>query len=129
LLNLPSAERRLRELAIAMPQLSATGVEVVVVPNSIDRQFVTGKLPGAIVDEGIREIGETYKLFARSFTVEDIAAVAPHVEYLVDKQGYVRARWLPSEGEGWRKLELLMKQIDALQQEKPSAPAPDEHVH
>lgn len=128
-LNLQNTEQRLRELAGAASTLSSAGVEVIVLPKSIDRQFVAGKLPGMIVEEGVREISETYTLFARSFNTESIPTALPHVEYLIDKQGYIRARWLSAEGEGWRKTELLMRQITALQMEKPSAPAPDEHVH
>lgn len=128
-LNVQNTEQRLRELASYSPKLQSAGVEIVVVPNLIDRQFVADKLPGMIVDEGIGEISETYKLFARSFNTESIPAAVPHVEFLIDKQGYIRARWLSAEGEGWRKTEFLMKQIEALQKEKPSAPAPDEHVH
>jgi hypothetical protein len=56
-------------------------------------------------------------------------ASTPHAEFLIDKQGYVRARWLPAESDGWRKFKLLMQQIDLLRKEKPRAPAPDEHVH
>jgi hypothetical protein len=51
------------------------------------------------------------------------------MEILIDKQGYIRARWLPTEGEAWRKMENLMVQVDSLLKEKPRAPAPDEHVH
>jgi hypothetical protein len=48
---------------------------------------------------------------------------------LIDKQGYIRARWLPAESNGWRKFDVLMQQIDALRKENPTTPAPDEHVH
>jgi putative copper resistance protein D len=129
LLNLQDTEQRLRELASNARELQSAGVEIIVVPNLIDQQFVADKLPRLIVDEGIREIGEVYKLFAASFNSEGTSGAIPHVEFLIDKQGYIRARWLPAEGAGWHKPGLLMQQIDALQKEKPSAPAPDEHVH
>ena len=95
----------------------------------IDRQFVDKQLPGLIVSEGIREIVETYKLFASSFNNENPMASTPHAEFLIDKQGYIRARWLPAENTGWRNFDVLMQQLDALRKEKPTAPAPDEHVH
>ena len=53
----------------------------------------------------------------------------PHMEFLIDRQGYVRARWIPRDGPGWDNLEKLWRDIDRLNQEKPSAPAPDDHVH
>jgi len=55
--------------------------------------------------------------------------VQPHVEYLIDKQGYMRARWLAAENDGWRNLAVLQQQVDLLANEKPRALAPDDHVH
>ncbi len=129
MLNLQDTEERLKQLDAVMPQLKSSGVEIIIVPNLIDQLYVTDKLPGAIVSEGGREITETYKLFARSFNDENPVLNTPHVEYLIDKQGYIRARWLPAENDAWRKSELLMAQVDLLRKEKPRAPAPDEHVH
>jgi putative copper resistance protein D len=82
-----------------------------------------------VVTEGGREIFATYALFAHSFADDKLGSAPKHVEFLIDKQGYIRARWLPNEGEGWRKIDVLMRQIELLQKEKPRAPAPDEHVH
>ena len=129
LLNVQDTEERLQQIAAALPQLKATDVEVIVVPNLIDYLFVADKLPGLIVNEGIREIAETYTLFARSFVDENLLTAIPHVEFLIDKQGYIRARWLPAEGDAWRDFTGLLSQVAHLQKEKPRAPAPDEHVH
>ena len=79
--------------------------------------------------EGIREIAETYRLFARSFSDEGLVMAPRHVEFLIDKQGYIRARWLPAENTGWRKIPALLQQIELLNREKPRAAAPDDHVH
>ena len=129
LLNLAATEKRLQQLAISLPQLRAAGVEVIVVPNLIDYLYVANKLPGLIVNEGIREITETYKLFARSFSDENLITTTPHVEFLIDKQGYIRARWLPAESEAWSKIAGLLSQVELLRNEKPRAAAPDDHVH
>ena len=129
LLNVADTEERLQQFSAALPRLKAAGVEVIVVPNLIDYLFVADKLPGLIVNEGIREIAETYTLFARSFADENLLTATPHVEFLIDKQGYIRARWLPAEGNAWREFAGLLSQVELLQKEKPRAPAPDEHVH
>jgi putative copper export protein/mono/diheme cytochrome c family protein/peroxiredoxin len=129
LLDVKATEQRLKELVGALPALRSGNVEVIVIPNLIDLQNVADRLPGLIVSEGIREISETYKLFARSFSDEGLVSGTRHVEFLIDKQGYIRARWLPAENEGWKKIEILLKQIDLLRKERPRAPAPDEHVH
>ncbi len=75
------------------------------------------------------EITETYKLFARSFSDENLLTTTPHVELLIDKQGYIRARWLPAESEAWSKIAGLLSQVELLRNEKPRAAAPDDHVH
>lgn len=129
LLNVQATEERLKQLAAALPQLQSAGVEIVVVPNAIDYLYVADKLPELIVNEGIREITETYSLFSRSFAEEKAFDVTPHMEFLIDKQGYIRARWLAAENDAWRKIDVLLKQVELLRNEKPRAPAPDEHVH
>ena len=60
----------------------------------------------------------TYRLFA----------AAPHAEFLIDRQGYVRtiAR---SRGQA-AEMEPLLAQIQELNQERvPVEPPPEEHVH
>jgi putative copper resistance protein D len=86
-------------------------------------------LPGPTVIEGINEITDTYRVFARSFADDSLGPGTPHAEFLIDKQGYIRARWLASENDAWRKIEVLFKQIELLRKEKPRAPAPEDHVH
>jgi hypothetical protein len=68
----------------------------------------------------------------RFFEVENWPAwryVTPRVECLIDKQGCVRARWLPAENDAWRNLDRLFSQVELLRKERPRAPAPDDHVH
>jgi putative copper resistance protein D len=96
---------------------------------SLAERSVAERLSGLIASEGIREISETYKLFARSFSDESLVAGPRHVEFLIDKQGYIRARWLPAENDAWRNIDRLLSQIELLRKEKPRGPAPDEHVH
>jgi len=118
---------RVRQLAASLPRLRAAGIEVVVVPDSTP--YDASSYPGLIVNEGMREIIDTYALFARSFLDENLLSSFPHVEYLIDKQGYVRARWLPSEGDAWESIDDLLVQAEILRKEKMRAPAPDSHVH
>jgi putative copper resistance protein D len=55
--------------------------------------------------------------------------VPAHLEFLVDRQGYLRGRWIATEGLGWGEPEQLLTAIDVLLQEKRIAPPPDLHVH
>ena len=55
------------------------------------------------------------------------------MELLVDRQGYLRARWIPGQlgqtREGWGDLNALLAEIDRLAREVPVAPVAAEHVH
>jgi len=120
-------EERLKQLAAALPRLQAAGIEVILVPNSID--YPASDYTGLIMSEGQREITETYTLFSRSFPDENLLTAPTHAEFLIDKQGYIRTRWLPSEGDAWKSIGDLLAQVAFLRKEKPRAPAPEWHVH
>ena len=127
--DIKSTEERLKMLEDALPSLDSAQVEIIVIRNLVDLLNVANRLPGLIVTEGFREIYETYKLFARSFSDESLVTGTRHVESLIDKQGYIRSRWLPAENEGWKNFDRLITQVELLRKERPRAPAPDEHVH
>jgi putative copper resistance protein D len=135
LFSLPESMNRLRQLDRSHSQLAAAGLEVLLVPSNT-KQAKDEAAPAvsnpALVTDGSEEIFRTYSLFGYSFEHDrNSPEVFPsrHAEFLLDKQGYVRARWMPSEGTGWLKLESLLRQVEILSQEKSQAPAPDDHVH
>jgi hypothetical protein len=75
-------------------------------------------------------------LFRRDLTAQGLKPVPPpvsHMELLVDRQGYLRARWIPAQldenREGWGDLNALLAEIDRLAREVPVAPVAAEHVH
>jgi putative copper resistance protein D len=132
LFTIPSSEPRLQQLDEHRARLQAAGLDVLLVPTN--REEIRGReermeLGWPVVTDGSQEISETYALFSRSFAEPKTSSEPPHMEILIDKQGYIRARWLAAEGKAWRKVENLMTQLDILRKEKPRAPAPDEHVH
>jgi putative copper resistance protein D len=134
LFSLPDSRARLHELQALSPQLAAKNVELLAIPREIEQLAGLSSTFKSIslVTEGSREAFDTYALLRRSFSEEGTLPdppVPPHLEFLIDRQGYVRARWIPRDGPGWDKIENLMREIDRLNQEKPSAPAPDDHVH
>jgi copper resistance protein D len=55
--------------------------------------------------------------------------VPTHLEFLIDRHGYLRGRWIPDEGVGWGDPEQLLTAIDVLLKEKRTVPPPDLHVH
>ena len=125
--NRQNSAERLGQLAAALPRLRTAGVEVIVVPDPADHPATI--YPGLVATEGLREITQTYTLFARSILDENLLAAPPHTEFLIDMQGYIRARWLPAEGDAWKNIDDLLMQAALLRKEIPRAPAPDWHVH
>jgi putative copper resistance protein D len=135
LFTLPQSQIRLEQLDQAYEKLRSLGVEILAVPREQER-MVRELRPSVrllpVVTDGSQEIFQTYALFRRSFSADGTLPDPPiptHMEFLIDRQGYVRARWIQGEDVGWAKIENLLQEIDRLNREKPSRPAPDDHVH
>ena len=134
LYSLPESQARLAELEKLSLKLQSKNVKILLIPRELsDVRGLDGNVKSlAVVTEGRREAFDAYALYRRSFSepgTQPDPPVPPHMEFLIDRQGYVRARWIPRDGAGWDKLEKLWRDVDRLNQEKPSAPAPDDHVH
>jgi putative copper resistance protein D len=131
--RLPGSQPRLAQLHDLAPHLQRLGSTVLAVPLDTDlpRQLDTS-LRLTVVTEGATEAAMAYTLFRKSLSPAGRLPVPPlpsHLEFLIDRQGYIRARWLPDSGTGWAEKRALIAAIEQLNQEKPRAPAPDEHVH
>jgi putative copper resistance protein D len=120
--SLPASRPRLAELATAYSTLSTLGVEVLAVPadaapNPIHALALPTPALFPVVADGAPDIVTAYALFGR----------APHAEFLIDRQGYLRARWL-SDGTT-PSLNTVLAEVQELNTEKVIAPLPSEHVH
>jgi putative copper export protein/mono/diheme cytochrome c family protein/peroxiredoxin len=134
--SLPQSRQRLVRLQELYGRLRPLGVEILAIPWQQDdgleeavRQLSVG-FP--LVREGGFEAATTYAFFRRSLSPEFSAPEPPmpaHLEFLVDRQGYLRGRWNPDEEVGWGEPAQLFAAIDVLRQEKLDAPSPDLHVH
>ncbi|HYB41083.1 MAG TPA: CopD family protein [Candidatus Methylomirabilis sp.] len=133
LFSLPDSLPRLDRLARSYGDVGLSEAELVAVPTDADPHILRrlGANPPIffpVATDGAADIVSAYSLFSRSPGAT--ASPPRHVEFLIDRQGYIRARWLPGEsGKGWDDLEVLGGQIRALEREAPVVPAPDEHVH
>ena len=80
--------------------------------------------------DGQAEIAATYSLFRHSVTTRSNAELPlTHLEFLVDRSSYLRARWMPGgDFAGWADIKLLLGEIKRLNREPPASP-PDDHVH
>jgi putative copper export protein/mono/diheme cytochrome c family protein/peroxiredoxin len=117
LYTLPGSRTRLNELARSYDVLWVTGVEVIAVPTHTATGALAelGSAPPVlfpVVTDGERAIVETYGMFAPG----------PHAEFLIDRQGYIRAIWRQEMGG-------VQAQVERLNDEKEVPAFPDDHVH
>ena len=123
LYTLPASRARLVELAEAYGLLGTLEVEIIAVPTDAAPDAIR-RLAGwppilyPIVTDGAQEIVATYRLFSP----------APHAEFLIDRQGYLRAI-VAAAGDPRRDPNLLLAEVQRLNEEKTAPPPPAEHVH
>jgi putative copper export protein/mono/diheme cytochrome c family protein/peroxiredoxin len=123
LYTLPASHARLMELAETYGTLGVLEVEVIAVPTDASPDAVR-RVAGwppilyPVVTEGAPAILDAYRLFTR----------APHAEFLIDRQGYVRAV-VTTNGDPRRDPNLLLAEVQRLNEEKVAPPPPAEHVH
>jgi putative copper resistance protein D len=136
LFSLPHSRGRLLQLNELYPGVRQRGLEILAIPlqsgETTDEALRHLSLAFPIVLDGAVEASTTYTLLRRSLGAEGSPAepaIPSHLEFLIDRQGYLRGRWLPSEGEGWSDVDQLTSAIDSLNSEKLDVPPPDLHVH
>jgi len=123
--------QRMEQLAQYNTRIEAAGAVTLAVPTAETEHSQTS-WPFRVVDEGAREVVVTYSLMRRSLVdadARDERLVPEHMELLIDRYGYVRARWLPGQNEAWNDIDRLLAEISALAQEPQILDPPDDHVH
>jgi len=137
LFSWPESRARLDQLRLAYATLTGNNTVVLAVPvnnpNQQDLAAITADIPFPVATQGAPEIARSYALFRRTLSNPDLAGegtIPKHMEFLMDRYGYLRARWIPAvDGAGWTDIGELMRQIDQLNREKEILPPPDDHVH
>jgi putative copper resistance protein D len=134
--RLPQSRQRLMQLQALYTQIQPLGVEILSLPVQPDAGIADSvhrlSLAFPLIRDGAPEAASAYALFRRSLSPESSAPDAPiptHMEFLIDRQGYLRGRWNPDENVGWGDPEQLLTAIKVLQQEKRVHLPPDLHVH
>lgn len=55
--------------------------------------------------------------------------IPEHMEFLIDRNGYLRARWIPDvDRTGWAEIDVLIRQISLLNNEKAKKPYPEDYI-
>jgi putative copper resistance protein D len=132
LFTLPESLPRLEQIDEGWTKLGLAGARVVAVPmqdaDEMYRRLGTRVANPAIAVEGSEEIVAAYTLLTQTPPPER-RMPPPHVEFLIDGQGWIRARWMPGQEPAWTELAFLLAEVQRLDKEAPSAPPPDDHVH
>jgi len=129
--TLPDSLPRLRELATEKRAFAAAGVRVIAVPlvissTSPDAETVNdGKSIFAITRP---DVAMAYAIFARR-GIEAGDDAPTHVEFLIDRQGYLRARWIGVPAAATDRTGEILSQIKQLDDERVRAPPPAGHAH
>lgn len=138
LFTLPGSRARLSQLAAAYNDLRSFNAAVIAVPMDGDEKILSriGASPRIlfpVATEGAGDIVATYSLFRRTRAPEGALPNPPvpaHMEFLIDRSGYLRARWIPGGSRpGWSDIKVLLAEIQTLSQETDVTAPPDEHVH
>ena len=137
LFSWPESRTRLDQLRAAYATLSGSNTVVLAVPVNeitlLDMEAVSANMPFPVATQGAPEIAKSYALFRRTLSNPDLAGegtTPKHMEFLIDRYGYLRARWIPEvDGAGWTDIGALMRGIGQLNREGEIRPPPDDHVH
>ena len=125
---LPESLPRLREVAAEARSYAAAGARVIAAPLA-STSTVPAELPGDLrnsIATADATVATAYALFARQGSEPRLAPA--HVEFLIDRDGYLRVRWIGVGLAGKRTAETL-DQISILRRETPLPAAPWGHRH
>ena len=137
LFSWPESRVRLDQLRAASTAMTENNTVILGVPMTEpppdDLTAAIRDMPFPVVTQGAREIFRSYALFRRTLSIPDLFGEGTrpkHMEFLIDRFGYLRARWIPTgDGSGWTDMAVLTQQVAQLNQEREILPPPGDHVH
>lgn len=133
----PQSKDRLEQLSQMYSRLSEQNTTILGVSiNELDAETmaqVASEVPFPLITDGASEIAQSFALFRRTLSHPDLlgaGTIPDHMEYLVDRYGYLRARWIPVNGQtGWDDVDLMVKQLNLLNQEKQILPLAKNYIN
>jgi putative copper export protein/mono/diheme cytochrome c family protein/peroxiredoxin len=132
LYTLPDSLARLNALREAGAELRRANVRVIAVPVHAAAASPDMDARGSLAPIlALYEPGlvATYTLFGRTASAERVLPIPTHLEFLIDRYGDLRARWLGFEKPGWDRMPDLLWQIQVLNREKPRSPVSERGLH
>lgn len=132
LFTVPQSTPRLDELAAQRSTYASAGVRVIALPFPASAQFDDKEHPpnrGSILAVAEPQAATIYAMFARGSADGSDVVESTHLEFLIDRQGYLRARWLGAPDQPARRTSEILAQVEILGREPPHPPASDRHRH
>ena len=131
------SRERLALLSAAAQRLEAAGLRVIAISTDPagDRPNVPG--PGRVPvlhGAAAQHVWDAYQLLSRTLgdrgDADRIGMHWRHAEFLIDRFGYVRARWIPADlPQRPDEIDKLLQQVSQLRREPEIRPPPDLHIH
>jgi putative copper resistance protein D len=130
--TLPQSLPRLRALAAERSALEQAGARVIAVPISASSTSAASDTPN--LDESIfvmtsPNVAAAYTMFARQKDAAPGNVAPAHMEFLIDHQGYLRARWIGVPDAATDRMTWMLAQIEVLKHEPPHASSSEGHAH
>jgi putative copper export protein/mono/diheme cytochrome c family protein/peroxiredoxin len=127
------SQARVRMLAKSQRELQQAGLRVIAIPTRAEGASAAGSQEiGAPIVAGFdRRITSAYGIVAPMGSIQDDRPGPKHAEFLIDRQGYIRARWTPDNGSVWLQVPYLLGQLAAMDRNKPQSTVShdDDHAH
>ncbi len=129
LYTLPQSLPRLKALLANEQVLVDAGVRLIALPTStlaaVDMQ--TMKDHASVFRIASTDVVTTYSMFARQ-DPDSHGGPPTHAEFLIDREGYLRARWPCTAATSDRTAEIF-RELEFLKHEPARPPAPEGHMH
>lgn len=131
--SLPDSAARLQQLALQQEDLQRAGLSILALPaagtaDSGAAAIGAGTLPD-FTALAAQDVAASYCLFARLPPPATMPEPSRPMEFLIDRTGYIRARWMPGDRPDWADLPTLIEQArKTLELALPHQAAPH-HAH
>jgi putative copper resistance protein D len=133
--RLPEARERLSRLAEAYFEFRMRGAEILAVPlenaDTVYRALGSQLLLFPFAIGGAPDAVAVYRLLGDQKRGSDPSP--HHMEFVIDRQGYLRGRWLPTGSPdaagGWSDPRALLEQLTLLAREPITTSVVGEHIH
>jgi peroxiredoxin len=114
---------RVRALSNAQMELQQAGLRVIAIPARAEGAAAgSHEIDAPIVASFDRRITAAYAIVAPMNSDQDDQSAPKHAEFLIDRQGYIRARWTPHDGPAWLQGAIPVKPVARMDREKPQDP-------